>query len=58
MFRVGPAPRLMEEYRGCAGGGRAGPVTVAGGKHILSANYVGLGCDGSHAPPIDVAEFI
>lgn len=45
-------------YTNCNGGVREGLVTVAGGKHVLYANYVGLGYDGTYVPPIDVAPYI
>jgi polyhydroxybutyrate depolymerase len=47
-----------EVYINCLGGVREGLVTVTGGKHVLYANYVGLGYDGSYVPPIDVAPYI
>ena len=48
----------VEEYRNCNGGVRTGLVTIDGGKHVLYDNYVGLGYDGSYAPPIHVAPYI
>jgi len=45
-------------YTNCTGGVREGLVTVTGGKHVLYANYVGLGYDGTYVPPIDVAPYI
>lgn len=45
-------------YTSCNGGVREGLVTVTGGKHVLYANYVGLGYDGTYVPPIAVAPYI
>ena len=47
-----------EVYTSCNGGVREGLVTVTGGKHVLYANYVGLGYDGTYVPPINVAPYI
>lgn len=47
----------LEEYRSCAGGVRAGLVTIANGEHVLYNGYDELGSDPDKAP-IDVAPYI
>lgn len=46
------------EYGVCNSGVKVGLVTIVGGKHVLYQNYVGLGYDGTYAPPLDVAPYI